>query len=80
MSLAIDEPGMSESPNHPDDRSGRMLRAYSRDYQVGEPSCLLREVSHLHPAPAYTFAAQPTEVTTRAAGESKYSLHKPGSD
>ena len=57
---------------------GCMLRAYSRDIVTAIVST--REVSTYIPALAYTFAANPTEVTVahaeRAAGESKYSLYR----
>ena len=57
---------------------GCMLRAYSRDIVKAVVSA--REASTYIPALAYTFAANPTEVTVahaeRAAGESKYSLYK----
>ena len=57
---------------------GCMLRAYDR--KIVEAITQSREVSTYIPALAYTFAANPTEVTVeheeRAAGESKYSLYK----
>ena len=57
---------------------GCMLRAYSRS--IVKAIAATREVSTYIPALAYTFAANPTEVTVahaeRAAGESKYPLYK----
>ncbi|MFO1422658.1 MAG: glycosyltransferase [Candidatus Competibacteraceae bacterium] len=57
---------------------GCMLRAYSRS--IVKAIVATREVSTYIPALAYTFAANPTEVTVahaeRAAGESKYPLYK----
>jgi undecaprenyl-phosphate 4-deoxy-4-formamido-L-arabinose transferase len=57
---------------------GCMLRAYDR--KIVDAITQSREVSTYIPALAYTFAANPTEVTVeheeRAAGESKYSLYK----
>jgi undecaprenyl-phosphate 4-deoxy-4-formamido-L-arabinose transferase len=57
---------------------GCMLRAYDR--KIIDAITQSREVSTYIPALAYTFAANPTEVTVehedRAAGESKYSLYK----
>jgi undecaprenyl-phosphate 4-deoxy-4-formamido-L-arabinose transferase len=57
---------------------GCMLRAYSR--AIIKAIVSTREVSTYIPALAYTFAANPTEVTVahaeRAAGESKYSLYQ----
>ena len=57
---------------------GCMLRAYSRD--IIKAIVSTREVSTYIPALAYTFAANPVEVTVthaeRAAGESKYPLYK----
>ncbi len=57
---------------------GCMLRAYSRD--IVDAVAASREVSTYIPALAYTYAHNPTEVGVaheeRAAGESKYSLHK----
>ena len=57
---------------------GCMLRAYSRD--IVKAIVSTREVSTYIPALAYTFAANPVEVTVthaeRAAGESKYPLYK----
>ena len=57
---------------------GCMLRAYSRD--IVKAIVSTREVSTYIPALAYTFAANPVEVTVthaeRVAGESKYPLYK----
>ena len=57
---------------------GCMLRAYSQS--IIKAIVATREVSTYIPALAYTFAANPTEVTVahaeRAAGESKYPLYK----
>lgn len=57
---------------------GCMLRAYSR--AIVKAIAATHEVSTYIPALAYTFAANPIEVTVahaeRAAGESKYSLYK----
>ena len=57
---------------------GCMLRAYSQS--IVKAIVATREVSTYIPALAYTFAANPTEVTVahaeRAAGESKYPLYK----
>ncbi|MDG4552546.1 MAG: glycosyltransferase [Candidatus Contendobacter sp.] len=57
---------------------GCMLRAYSRS--IVKAIVATREVSTYIPALAYTFAANPTEVTVahaeRTAGESKYPLYK----
>ena len=57
---------------------GCMLRAYSRS--IVKAIAATREVSTYIPALAYTFAANPTEVTVahaeRAAGQSKYPLYK----
>ncbi len=57
---------------------GCMLRAYSRS--IVKAIVATREVSTYIPALAYTFAANPTEVTVahaeRAAGQSKYPLYK----
>ncbi|MBI2318938.1 MAG: glycosyltransferase [Betaproteobacteria bacterium] len=57
---------------------GCMLRAYSRSIVEAINAC--REVNTFIPALAYTFAQRPIEIEVeheaRAAGESKYSLHR----
>ncbi len=57
---------------------GCMLRAYSR--AIVNAINQAKEVNTFIPALAYTFAANPTEITVkheeRAAGESKYSLYR----